>query len=339
MRVLGIESSCDETSVAVVRDGRHVESLVIASQTEIHARYHGVVPEVASRAHVEQIGPVLAAALQVESDEPVVAVAVTSRPGLSGSLAVGVAAARAFAWARSIPLVDVDHMLAHAYAVQLERSVAWPYVVLLVSGGHTLLAIARGPTELEVLGTTIDDACGEAFDKVSVSLGLGYPGGPRIEAIAKEGDADAYRFPQSPMGVGGRAYDVSYSGLKTAVIHQRDRFRRAAAPGPHDHADIAASFQRAALEPLIARVRAAVHYHAVPRVTIGGGVAANETLRALLRADAAAHGYELFAPRRELCLDNGAMVAGLGHALLTAGYRSPESLGVQARVARFRAPK
>lgn len=334
MLVLGVESSCDETSLALVRDGVTIEAQVIASQTEIHARHHGVVPELASRAHVEQIDAVAHAVL---SGRPAPdAVAVTTRPGLSGSLSVGLSFAKTFAWARGIPLVTVDHILAHAYAVQLHSYTSqdgafdYPYVVLLASGGHTLIGISRAPLHLQILGTTIDDACGEAFDKVSAFLGTGYPGGPAIERLARTGDPAAAQLPSPDPGSGNR-YDLSYSGLKTAVVHQLDKFW---SPGfERTRENIAAAFQHRALEMLITRVQHALQEYGIDRVTAGGGVAANAELR---RGLAAIPGVRSAVPPIELCLDNAAMVAGLGYHVYHADGAADHAVGVTARVGRFR---
>lgn len=342
MLVLGVESSCDETSLALVHDGVTIEAQVIASQTEIHARHHGVVPELASRAHVEQIDAVAHAVL---SDRPAPdLVAVTTRPGLSGALSVGLSFAKTFAWARGIPLVTVDHILAHAYAVQLHSGILqlhdeassqdggldYPYVVLLASGGHTLIGIARAPLRLEVLGTTIDDACGEAFDKVSAFLGTGYPGGPAIERLARSGDRRAAQLP-SPDPGSGNPYDLSYSGLKTAVVHQLDKFWT---PGfERTRENIAAVFQHRALEMLITRVQRALQEYGIDRVTAGGGVAANAELR---RGLAAIPDVRSVVPPIELCLDNAAMVAGLGYRVYRAEGAADHAVGVTARVGRFR---
>ena len=341
MTILGIESSCDETSASIVEDGRRVRSLVIASQSEIHARYHGVVPEVASRAHVEHIEPVVREAISqagcVLSDLD--GIAVTNRPGLSGSLAVGLTFAKALAFARAVPFVAVDHMQAHAYAARLalplEEDLEYPYLVLLVSGGHSMIAVSRGETELEVLGTTIDDACGEAYDKVSVYLGAGYPGGPQVDRLAQEGDPRAFRFPVPKLNRANQRYDMSFSGLKTAVVHQLERFRQ---PGYEwTRENVAAAFQDAAVSILMRRLENAIEDTGIRRVAAGGGVAANQELRT--RLSALRNGdtpVQVVIPPIELCMDNGAMVAGVGYHLLVRGEVSRWDTGVSARVAAFR---
>lgn len=341
MLTLGIESSCDETSAAVVRDGRRIESLVVASQSDIHARHHGVVPEIASRAHVEQILPVVSRALHEAGVDPVapglLGVAATNRPGLSGSLAVGLSFAKAYALGAGLPFVAVDHMAAHAYAAQLvhpqDPPLAYPYIVLLVSGGHTIIAVSRSPEELEILGTTIDDACGEAYDKVSAYLGTGYPGGPVIDEMARQGDPRACRFPRPRLNRNDNRYDFSYSGLKTAVVHQLDRFWNDQYPRTREN--IAAAFQAAAIDMLMTRVENALEDTGIPRVTAGGGVAANGYLRERLLS-LADQGVTVVLPSPLLCMDNAAMVAGLGHQMLAAGVRSGLDEGVTARVASFR---
>jgi len=336
---LGIESSCDECSASLVTDGRKILSLRTATQTAIHARFDGVVPELASRAHIELVYPVVAEAIRSAGNpgDGIDLVAVTNRPGLSGSLTVGLSFAKAFAAVQNIPFVAVDHILAHAYAVQLRTDnpqddpPEYPYLVLLVSGGHTLIGISRSPDLLEVLGTTIDDACGEAFDKVSTYLGLGYPGGPAIDRLAQSGNKDAYHFPKSKLNNGNSPFDMSYSGLKTAVIHQRERFRDTRFADSAEN--IAASFQKAAIEVLVSRIMLAVEQTGITRVAAGGGVAANSYLRARLLSIA---GVDVFIPSIELCMDNGAMVAGLGFHQYSGHGVSSMTTGVRARVPDFR---
>lgn len=339
MKILGIESSCDETSASVVEDGRTILSLVIASQTEIHARHSGVVPELASRAHVEQIAPIVGKALDEAglSFCEVDAVAASNRPGLSGSLAVGLSFAKGAALAADKPFVAIDHIMAHAWAAQLVQDVSYPYLVLLVSGGHTLLAACHAPTKLKVLGATIDDACGEAFDKVSAYLGTGYPGGPAIDRLATEGDADAYRFPLPNLKGNVGHYDFSYSGLKTAVVHQRDRFRSVTSKNtPERKEDIAASFQKTAIDQLMDRLEKALDETHISEVAIGGGVASNSELRRRLGDLAERRAVTAVMPPPRLCVDNGAMVAGLAWAVIRDEGPSSLTTGVSARVPAFR---
>lgn len=333
MKVLGIESSCDECSAAVVEDGHRVLSNVVLSQVDLHKPYYGVVPEIASRQHIEWIRGVVEDAL-AQAGEAVGAidgVAVTRRPGLIGSLLVGLSFAKGLAWARGLPLVGVDHILAHLYAPHLEREISYPYLGLLVSGGHTIISRVERWDSIEVLGTTIDDACGEAFDKVAKHHGMGFPGGVAIDKLSRTGDANAFRFPKPNLHKGEARYDVSYSGLKTAVIHQLDTFRNGTAP--RSLADIAASFQKTAIDILVDRVLLAAADTGLTTVVAGGGVAANSRLRERLGA---APGLEVIFPSLELCTDNAAMVAGLGWRLLREGKTAGLELNAEARVSMFK---
>jgi len=333
MIVLGIESSCDECAVALVEDGRKVLSSVINTQIEHHKPYDGVVPELASRLHVEAVSEVYRQALRDSGLglNHIDAVAVTNRPGLVGSLLVGLSFAKGLALASSKPLVGVDHILAHLYAVQLEQPVAYPHLGLLVSGGHTLLALVRGFDDIEVLGTTIDDAVGEAFDKVAKFYGLGYPGGKAIDDRARGGDPEAFRFPQSRLDKGNHPFDVSYSGLKTAVINQKERFLQA---GAHPSLEnLCASFQKAAVDLLIKKLRAVVKDTGVTRVVAGGGVAANSYLRATM---AQQRGWHVAYPSLALCSDNAAMIAGWAYHALVRGDRAGWDLNAESRVPRFK---
>jgi len=333
MIVLGIESSCDECAAALVEDGRTILSSVINSQIEHHQPYDGVVPELASRLHVEAIAEVQAQALAEAGLTlgQVDAVAVTNRPGLVGSLLVGVSFAKALAWSSNKPLVGVDHILAHLYAPQLEAPVAYPHIGLLVSGGHTLLALVKGFDDIEVLGTTIDDAVGEAFDKVAKFYGLGYPGGKAVDDRARLGNPDAYRFPQSRLDKGNHPFDVSYSGLKTAVINQKDQFL---VPGAEANLEnLCAGFQKAAVDLLVRKLRGVVKETGVTRVVAGGGVAANSYLRASL---AQQRGWTVRYPSLALCTDNAAMIAGWGYHALLRGDRAPADLNAESRVPRFK---
>ncbi len=322
-RVLGIETSCDETAAAVVDGGTTIVSSVVSSQIDLHARYGGVVPEIAGRAHVELLTPVLADALSLAgsgtSGAGIEAVAVTHGPGLIGSLLVGLAEAKALSMAWGVPLVGVNHLEAHLFASLLEQpDLGWPLVVLLVSGGHTLLLEVTGPGRYRLMGGTIDDAAGEAFDKVARFIGLGYPGGPAIDRIAGEGDPTAYAFPRSLPGDG---YDFSFSGLKTAVVN---RVRKE--PGAAT-ADVAASFQQAVVDVLVARARRAAAEVGARAICLAGGVAANSLLRREVERVCAEDGIGAFLPSRELCTDNAAMVAAAGWWRLGHGGASPLTLG------------
>jgi N6-L-threonylcarbamoyladenine synthase len=333
MTVLGVESSCDECSVAVVQDGRRVLGHVIASQVDEHAPYYGVVPEIASRTHTRWIAGVYVEAMKRAgvSAKQLDGVAVTNRPGLVGSLAVGVAFAKALAYGLRLPLVGVNHISAHAYAPQLDRPIDYPYLGVLVSGGHTIIARIDSPFDMSVMGTTIDDACGEAFDKIAKYYDMGYPGGAAVDRIARSGDPHAFEFPDASLHKGSHRYDVSYSGLKTAAINQLDQFWNGTSE--KSPANIAASFERAAISILLRRVFRAAADSRLATVVLGGGVAANTYLRSEMMRHS-----EITAvfPPPELCTDNGAMIAGLGCRLLERGDRDDLSLEVFARVPSFR---
>jgi N6-L-threonylcarbamoyladenine synthase len=318
---LGLETTCDETGAAVLEGPRppragvpRVRSSVVASQTALHDRYGGVVPEVASRAHVRQVLPVIDEALR-RAETPlsrIEAVAVATRPGLVGSLVVGLTAAKALALALDVPLIAVDHLEGHLYACQLahpDRDV-YPCVGLVVSGGHTSLYHCRGPVDVELLGGTIDDAAGEAFDKVASLLGLGYPGGPEVESAARGGNARAYSLPRSFLH--DERLEFSFSGLKTAVLYAlrgQDARSTGAAPTAQVVADVAASFQEAVVDVLVGKARQALERTGLRRLGIGGGVAANARFRERLAAMAAAEGVEVFIPPMSLCTDNAALSA------------------------------
>ncbi len=327
MIVLGIETTCDETAAAVVRDGREILSSHVASQAKLHAPFGGVVPEIACRAHVETLLPLVERALEDAGTElgRLDGIAVAHTPGLVGALLVGLSAAKALAWAAGRPLVGVDHIEAHVHAVRMAHAdLAPPFVALVASGGHTSLYDVRGDTSLAKIGSTVDDAAGEAFDKVSALLGLGYPGGPAIEKAAKCGDASAVAFPRSypgEKGGAGGSLDFSFSGLKTAVLyHLRGQHGKIGArPAPRPAADVAASFQEAVVDVLVARTILAAERTGARAIAVGGGVACNGRLRERLAAEGAARKKRVFFPPPHLCTDNAAMIAGLGHELLRAG--------------------
>jgi N6-L-threonylcarbamoyladenine synthase len=329
--VLGIETSCDETGIGIVR-GTQLLANVISSSMDEHARYGGVVPEVAARAHLEALTPALTAAL-AEADVALAdldAIAVTSGPGLSGALMVGVGAAKALSVSLNKPLYAVNHLVGHVGADVLQPlgstisrpAIEYPTVALLVSGGHTSLLLVRDlVSDVELLGETIDDAAGEAFDKVARLLGLPYPGGPEIDRAAVGGDPTAIRFPRGlslPKDLERHRYDFSFSGLKTAVARWVEQTRDAGVALPI--ADVAASFREAVADILLTKAIAACTDLGVPRLLLGGGVVANARIRelALQRADAA--GIELRIPPLALCTDNGAMIAALGAQLVMAGH-------------------
>ena len=339
MKILGIETSCDECAAAVVEDGRHILSNVVATQIPFHAPFNGVVPEIASRKHAEWIYGVVQEALKKANLEPhgIDAVAVTNRPGLLGSLLVGLSFAKAFAWARNIPLIAVDHMLAHLYASQLSaaEAPAYPFLGLLVSGGHSIICRADAFNDITVIGATIDDAAGEAFDKVAKHYRFGYPGGAVIDRMAQNGDSGAFRFPMPNLYKSGRRYDVSYSGLKNAVINQLDQFR-VQKNGEIRPEDIAASFQKTAVDILLRALFNAVEDTGLSTIVAGGGVAANAYLRARL---AERHDLRCIFPPPELCGDNGAMIAGIGFHYLAHSGGSPLSITASARVEGFKRGK
>ncbi|MCD9625514.1 tRNA (adenosine(37)-N6)-threonylcarbamoyltransferase complex transferase subunit TsaD [Rhabdothermincola salaria] len=320
-RILGIETSCDETAAAVVVDGRDVLSSVVSSQVDLHARFGGVVPEIASRAHVELLTPVVARAL-VEAgidDDHVDAVAATVGPGLIGALLVGVSAAKTLALVWGVPFVAVNHLEAHLYAALLEEpDLDLPVVVLLVSGGHTLVVLMEGRGRYRILGSTIDDAAGEAFDKVARYLGLGYPGGPAIDRIAMEGDPQAIAFPRAILDEG---YDFSFSGLKTAVVNHVRKHPDV------DTADVAASFQEAVVDVLVTKARRAARDHGAKGLCLAGGVAANSQLRERILDACMADGLQAFLPSRSMCTDNAAMVAAAGWYRLRSDGPSPLDTG------------
>ena len=266
------------------------------------------------------------------SGEDIDLIAVTTRPGLTGSLTVGLSFAKGLALGLSRPLVSVDHILAHMYAAQLEQKCEYPYMCLLVSGGHTVIARVDGFDSVTVLGTTIDDACGEAFDKIAKHYDLGYPGGVSVDRLARTGNDEAFRLPQPKLDKGDHPYDVSYSGLKTAAINQLEKFR-VGEIGGDDRADIAASFERAAIDMLVDRFVMAAEDQAITRLVVGGGVAANTRLRERMKALSA---YEVHIPSHKLCTDNAAMIAGLGYHVYQAYGADPLSVDVRSRVQSFR---
>jgi len=315
--ILGIESTCDETGAAIVKDGRVVQSNVVASQVALHERYRGVVPEIASRAHIENILPVIRESLTSAGYEftDLDAIAVAHRPGLIGSLFIGVTTAKTLAWSLAKPLIGVDHVHAHLYSVVLDSDVhpEFPAVGVVVSGGHTALYDVKSWTEIELIGSTIDDAVGEAYDKVSAILGLGYPGGPVIDRLAQEGVANAIRFPRSLLG--RESLDFSFSGLKTAVLyHVRGVPGRDDPPidlNDQSLRNIAASFQAACVDTLLTKMKRALRHTRGRSVIVGGGVSANSGLRNALPS----LGVPIYLPTFAYCTDNAAMTAGLAHVL------------------------
>ncbi|MGZ4558971.1 MAG: tRNA (adenosine(37)-N6)-threonylcarbamoyltransferase complex transferase subunit TsaD, partial [Mycobacteriaceae bacterium] len=330
--VLGIETSCDETGVGIVRlhDDGAVTLLAdeVASSVDQHARFGGVVPEVASRAHLEAMSPTVHRALQVAGVRRPDAVAVTAGPGLAGALLVGVAAAKAYAAAWDVPFYGVNHLGSHVAVDTLEHGPLSPCLALLVSGGHSsILQVTDLAQPVVSLGATVDDAAGEAFDKVARLLGLGFPGGPALDLLARKGDPAAVQFPRPMLGPRDSRHDFSFSGLKTAVARHVEALERAGEPIPR--ADVAASFQEAVADVLTRKAIRAAADIGVDTLMIGGGVAANSRLRAMAETRCAAAGIRLRVPSTKLCTDNGAMVAALGAHLVAAGAPA-SSLGIAA---------
>lgn len=344
MKILGIETSCDETSASIVQDGKIILSNVVASQIPFHTEYSGVVPEIASRKHTEWILPVVKQALAEANLElaHIDGIAVTNRPGLMGALLVGLSFAKTLAWSIDKPFIAVNHMLGHLYAAHLEQDIPYPYLGLLVSGGHFILCKVSGFDEIEVIGTTIDDAPGEAFDKVAKFYNFGYPGGAVIDRLAKNGNPKAAHFPMPFINKKGgqdqkspqtnpNYFDVSYSGLKTAVINQIDQFWNPKFEQSPEN--IAAAFQETAVKIIHSRIMRAVESTGLSTIVAGGGVASNSRLRELLAAEP--HLKCIF-PSLKYCTDNAAMIAGLGYHYLSRGETSSLNVNASARVEGFR---
>ena len=357
--ILGIESSCDETACAVVANGTEVLSNCVASQIELHKRFGGVVPELASRAHIEAINSIIAAALEQAgiAPEKISAVALANEPGLIGSLLIGLMAAKTIAWIWDVPLVAVNHVYAHAYGAALDdRPIEYPATALICSGGHTALYRCDSPMDMTLLGSTIDDAAGEAFDKVAKILDLSYPGGPVIDRVSRDGDPKLIDFPRSLLA--GDSLDFSFSGLKTAVLYHVNGVpgpkptRTGKKPGPtarraatqvnaghgiekftqQEIADVAAGFQAAVVDTLKIKLRRATAKTGVKTLVIGGGVAANSALRAAVIELADKLGCAVRMPKMAYCVDNAAMVAGLAYHYLQAGKIADLALAARPTV-------
>lgn len=319
--ILAIESSCDETAAAVVKNGREVLSNVISSQIDLHTLFGGVVPELASRKHIEKINQVIAQAMEEAcvTWEDITAIGVTYGPGLVGALLVGVAEAKAIAFARNLPLVGVHHIEGHICANFIEhKELEPPFLCLVVSGGHTHLVMMKDYGEFEIIGRTRDDAAGEAFDKVARAIGLGYPGGPKIDKAAKEGNPHAIQFPQAH--IDGCPYDFSFSGLKSAVLNYLNHAQmRGEEVNP---ADLAASFQNAVVEALVSRAMLAAKEYGVDKLVLAGGVASNSALRENMKKACAKRGYRVYYPTPVFCTDNAAMIGVAAYYEYQKGTRS-----------------
>ncbi|MGI6118939.1 MAG: tRNA (adenosine(37)-N6)-threonylcarbamoyltransferase complex transferase subunit TsaD [Bilifractor sp.] len=321
INILAIESSCDETAAAVVQNGRTVRSNIISSQIDLHTLFGGVVPEIASRKHIEKINQVIQMALDQAGMtlEDITAVGVTYGPGLVGALLVGVAEAKAIAWAAKKPLVGVHHIEGHVSANYIEHpELEPPFLCEIISGGHTHLVIVEDYGKFRILGRTRDDAAGEAFDKVARAIGLGYPGGPKIDRAAKKGDPHAIEFPRAH--VADAPYDFSFSGLKSAVLNYLNQCRMTGKKW--NQADVAASFQKAVVDVLVANAMQAARDFGISRFAIAGGVASNSALRAAMKKECAENGIEFFYPSPILCTDNAAMIGCAAYYEYLSGTRS-----------------
>ncbi len=329
MKILGIETTCDETSAAVVHDGKTILSNIIATQYEFHKEYAGIVPEIASRKHHEVINYVIEKSLSTShlKFQDIDAVAVSYYPGLIGCLLVGLVVAKTISFTLGIPLIGINHLEAHLYSVHFNNDVEYPVIGLIISGGHTLLVVSEKIGHYEIKGSTLDDAIGEAFDKVSKHLGLGYPGGPAIEEIAKKGDEEAFQFPRVILNRGNNRYNFSYSGLKNAVINQRKSFLKKG--HKNSTANIAASFEAAATDVLMIKALWACKDFQINRVVLAGGVANNERTRKIFKNK---KDLVTYLPEKSLTQDNAAMVAGLAYYKYLQGDIKDLTLEPQSRI-------
>ncbi|MBI5043933.1 MAG: tRNA (adenosine(37)-N6)-threonylcarbamoyltransferase complex transferase subunit TsaD [Nitrospirae bacterium] len=327
--VLGIETSCDETSAAVVEDGKKVLSNIVSSQIDIHNKYGGVVPELACRRHIEIINPIVAEAVDKANIKfaDINAVAVTNGPGLIGALLVGASFGKALSYSLNIPLIPVNHLEAHIFAIGLEISaMPFPFVCLLVSGGHTSLYLVKDYGRYEELGRTYDDAAGEAYDKVAKMLNLGYPGGPVIDKLALKGNPNAFNFPRAIKD----SLDFSFSGLKTAVMEYVKGMKVSGLEEKINLSDISASFQQAVVDVLVSKAISSARKNGSKHIVIAGGVAANSQLRRELKEKAAKEGIDVHIPSQVYCTDNAAMIAGIGYQKLIRNKIAELDLNPQA---------
>jgi len=334
MRVLAIETSCDDTGVAVILDGRKILSNIVSSQVPIHQKYGGVVPELASRKHIESIVPIVTEALEIANVtlKEIDGIAVTQGPGLVGSLLVGLSFAKSIAFATGLPFIGVNHIEAHLSAIFLEeKPPRFPFIGLVVSGGHTSLFRVDGFGKYMRLGQTRDDAAGEAFDKVAKLLGLGYPGGPIIDELSKTGNPKAIRFPRPSLG--RNSFDFSFSGLKTSVVNYVKSHPELQGSYPEDLIrDIVSSFQEAVIEILVKKTLQATQHQGIKRIVLSGGVAANHSLRERIKEEAFQQKVNVYIPSPSFCTDNAAMVGVVGYEYLKRGVRSPLSLNAYSNL-------
>ncbi len=323
--ILAIESSCDETAASVIKNGREILSNVVSSQIDIHKKYGGVVPEIASRKHVEAIIPIINESLEASKVKlnELNAVAVTNGPGLIGSLLVGLSTAKSIAFSLDVPLIAVDHIEAHAYSVNIENNLNFPYIALVVSGGHTSLYLVNSYNSFELIGKTRDDAAGEAFDKGAKLLGLDYPGGIQIDRLSKEGNRDKYDFPRPFLKTD--SFDFSFSGVKTSLVHF---LKKHEVTSNQDLSDVCASYQEAIAETLVEKTLRAAEQFSINDVAITGGVASNSRIRELAQKRFNQNNINLFIPNVKYCTDNAAMIAKLGHKKFESSEFSDLSIDV-----------
>lgn len=332
MQVLGIESTCDETSASVAKDGKEILSNVVASQIKDHRDWQGVVPEIAARLHLKKIIPIIDEAVRTAGIEltDIDLIAASNRPGLIGGLVIGVSVAKALAFTLGKPYIGVNHIEGHLYSPHITNEIEFPYVGLLISGGHTLLVVAKNYTEYEVVGTTIDDAVGEAFDKIAKYYDIGYPGGPAVEKAALNGNEKAFDFPISNLYKSDRKFDFSYSGLKTAVINHLQKYKKVDTWTVND---IAASFQKRAFDILYKKTELVSSAYGINRVVVAGGVSANKYLR---RKFAAMPEREVYFPDLKYSTDNGAMIASFAYQKFLIEGETPLDSSVYPRVPGFK---